>query len=110
MTPEQQAHDVLAEQEEHPSSTLPAHKQLRYPFPEWTAACVQSAIFGADRVMRGVAAKRKILGGLLPDVRHADELVEREWGSNDDCAERLLCLLASEWDIHPDYRPEWKLG
>lgn len=59
------------------------------------------------RVLSGVEAKRRILNDLIPKIAHADELVDREWGSNDDCAGNLVRLLAGEWSDHPDYRAEW---
>jgi hypothetical protein len=59
------------------------------------------------RVQREVDAKRRLLDDLLPLLEQADRLIEGEYGSGDDVADRLLRLLALPYATHPDYDPEW---
>lgn len=48
------------------------------------------------RVLREIDAKRKLLA-LLPDLAHADRMIEGEWGSSDDLAEKLLDALLTPY-------------
>jgi Family of unknown function (DUF6221) len=50
------------------------------------------------RILRGVEAKRRTLGEVIPGVdgmEHADETI------------LLVGLMATEWSDHVDYRQEW---
>ncbi|MGW2938995.1 DUF6221 family protein [Streptomyces sp. NPDC001156] len=52
---------------------------------------------GPARVLREVAAKRKILDELLPDLQHADQLIEGEWGGSSSLAGDLVELLVEPY-------------
>jgi hypothetical protein len=86
-----------------------------YPRPEdgdWAWTNIKHAgsalIVKADRVLREVEARRKMLDELYPEVKGADESIEGEWNSNPYNADTLLELLALPYADHPDYREEWK--
>lgn len=59
------------------------------------------------RVLAEVAAKRRMLDELYPEVKGADEAILGEWNSSPDNAETLLEMLALPYASHPDYRQEW---
>ena len=50
-------------------------------------------VIGGQWMLDDAASKRKILDELLPDMKHADQCIEGEWGSNDDLATRIVELL-----------------
>ena len=60
------------------------------------------------RVLREIDAKRQLLDELLPDLEHADRLIEGEWGSGDDVARRFVRLLSLPYSDRPGYREEWR--
>ncbi|MDX3247174.1 DUF6221 family protein [Streptomyces sp. ME18-1-4] len=60
------------------------------------------------RVLREIDAKRRLLTELLPDLEHADRLIEGEWGSGDDLATRALRLLALPYADQPGYLESWR--
>ncbi|MEU8040894.1 DUF6221 family protein [Streptosporangium sp. NPDC049078] len=61
-----------------------------------------------NRVFREVAAKRKLLDDLFPDIQGMDGMIEGEWGHHNPAADRLLEVLALPYADHDDYREEWR--
>lgn len=75
-----------------------AHLPAREHIERWSPA----------RMLAEVAAKRRMLDDLYPEVKGADEAIEGEWNSSPDNADALLEMLALPYAGHPDYRQEWK--
>jgi hypothetical protein len=64
------------------------------------------------RVLREVAAKRRILDDIVPIMNATDEQINSEWGvgpmaPGDYESVELLKILALPYVDHPDYNPEW---
>lgn len=71
------------------------------------ADAVHIARHDPARVLAEVAAKRRILNELLPQLRANDECVTSQWDADSDTAGDLLRLLALPYADHPDYDPDW---
>lgn len=89
-----------------------------WPPGDEIAGQVDSILVGAhvhrqnpQRALRGVKAKRRIVddfwfAGGIAEVRDEQGIVI---AGGSDAVNSVLLLLASEWDTHPDFRPEWTL-
>lgn len=98
------AYDIEAETEDYGPTT--------YQVASWAKAepPVRGFVdrFTPARVLADLAAKRRILNDLVPDIHGMDGMIEGEWGHHSPAAERLLELLALPYAGHPDYREEWR--
>lgn len=65
-----------------------------------------------DRLLQEVAAKRRIIDDVVPDVRGLEDRIESEWGCGGHAgyeeSETLLRLLALPFAANPACREEWK--
>jgi hypothetical protein len=84
----------------HPGSTWDYHIADRVP----QAAAAHIALHDPGRVLREVAADRKILTLLRQDVVNGRE---RDYEAT-EMLEWVVKIRAGRFDSHPDYRPEWK--
>jgi hypothetical protein len=90
--------------------------------PWWGAEQIKPLMVDADathvehhspeRVLREVAAKRRILNDIVPAMNGMDNQIHSEWGVGSmDPADyesvELLKLMAFPYSDHPDYNPEW---
>jgi hypothetical protein len=63
------------------------------------------------RTLAEVAAKRRVINEIVPEVTSMEAQIDSEWGVGGDPGNgadlMLLCLLALPYRGHPDYQPDW---